>query len=89
MHESGLLTGLMNQLAAIARENDADRVAAVTVRLGALSNISADHFRHHFEEAAVGTIAQGATLDIETPSDISDPHAQEIMLVSADLEYPE
>ena len=57
-----------------------------SVRLGALTDLSADHFREHFETAAVGSLAEGATLEVEVDTDTEDPNAQDILLVSVDAE---
>ncbi len=86
MHEMSLINNLMGKIKAIAREQGAERVAGVTVRLGALSHISAGHFREHFIEGARGGIADGAKLTIETSDDIKDPRAQDIMLLSVEVE---
>jgi hydrogenase nickel incorporation protein HypA/HybF len=56
------------------------------VRLGALAHISAQHFREHFVQAASGTVAEGARLDIEESSDQSDPRAQDILLETVEVE---
>jgi hydrogenase nickel incorporation protein HypA/HybF len=58
----------------------------VKVKLGALAHISEEHFREHFEQAAAGTPAEGARLDIDVSADESDPHAQDILLQSVDVE---
>jgi hydrogenase nickel incorporation protein HypA/HybF len=86
MHEFSLINDLMRKIDAIAREQGARRVASVKVEFGALSHISADHFREHFEAAATGTIAEGARLDIETLTDERDPQAQDILLDSVEVE---
>lgn len=86
MHEFSLIHDLMRKIETIAREQKALRVAGVKVRLGALSHISADHFRDHFVQASKGTVADGATLEIETPTAENDPRAQDIMLESVELE---
>jgi hydrogenase nickel incorporation protein HypA/HybF len=86
MHEFSLINDLMRKIAAIAHEQSARRVVGVKVTLGALSHISPDHFREHFEAAATGTIAQDAMLDIETLTDEHDPHAQDILLDSVEVE---
>jgi hydrogenase nickel incorporation protein HypA/HybF len=86
MHEMSLINNLMGKIEAIAREQRAERVAQVAVRLGALSHISADHFRGHFTEASRGGVADGAQLTIEASDDIKDPRAQDIMLLSVDIE---
>jgi hydrogenase nickel incorporation protein HypA/HybF len=58
----------------------------VKVKLGALAHISAEHFREHFQQAARGTAAEGARLDIDVSTDESDPCAQDILLKSVDVE---
>jgi hydrogenase nickel incorporation protein HypA/HybF len=86
MHEFSLINDLMWKIDAIAREQGARRVVGVKVRLGALSHISPDHFREHFEAATTGTIAEAARLDIETLREERDPHAQDILLDSVEVE---
>lgn len=86
MHEFSLINDLMEKVGATARAEHAGRVVGVKVRLGALSHISVDHFREHFEEACKGTIAEGAKLEVVTVTDQADPHAQEILLESIDVE---
>jgi hydrogenase maturation protease len=86
MHEMFLIRDLIKKIEAIAKENNTSRITKAKVRMGALSHISADHLREHFEEGAVGTVAQGAKLDIETASDIQDPHAQDILLISVGVD---
>ena len=56
------------------------------MRLGALSHISADHFREHFDHAAGGTPAEGARLEVEVFGDVDDPRAQDIILDSVEVE---
>lgn len=87
MHEMSLMKDLMGKILTVAKENDADRVVSVSVWLGALSHMSADHFREHYEEAAKGTIAEGAELKTELSEDVDDPNAQEILL--KDIEVTE
>ena len=86
MHEFSLINDLMRKIETIARDQGAGRVVALKVKLGALSHISAEHFCEHFEAAARGTIAEGGRLEIETLTDESDPHAQDILLDSVELE---
>ena len=86
MHEFSLINDLMWKIDAIAREQGARRVGGVKVRLGALSHISPDHFREHFEAAATGTIAEAARLDIETLREEQDPYAQDTLLDSVEIE---
>jgi hydrogenase nickel incorporation protein HypA/HybF len=86
MHEATLMADLMRQLADVAKVERARRIAAVSVRLGALSHISAEHFAEHFEHASRGTVAEGARLDVRLSDDIRDEHAQDIMLERIELE---
>ncbi len=86
MHEFSLMANLMHKIDSIARVNHTQKVLGVKVKLGALSHISVDHFREHFLDAARGTAAQNARLNIEMLTDTDDPHAQEIILDSIELE---
>ena len=86
MHEMSLISNLLNKIETIAQEQQAPHVSRATVRLGALSHISVDHFHEHFVEGTKGTIAEGAQLDIEVSDDINDPNAQDILLLSVDVE---
>jgi len=85
MHELSLLKNLLHKINTIAEDNNSNKVIGVKVKLGALAHISPGHFREHFEQAVKGTIAEGAKLDIELLTDMSDPHAQEIILDSVEV----
>jgi hydrogenase nickel incorporation protein HypA/HybF len=86
MHEFSLINDLMRKITALAAEQGAQRVVSVKVKLGALCHISPGHFREHFEEAAAGTVADGAKLDVVLNPDPNDPHAQDILLDSVEVE---
>lgn len=86
MHEFSLIANLMKKIQNVVDAEHAGRVAVVRVRLGALSHISADHFREHFEHAARGTSAEGARLEIVTSNDYAEPEAQSILLESVEVE---
>ncbi|RKX26328.1 MAG: hydrogenase maturation nickel metallochaperone HypA [Candidatus Zixiibacteriota bacterium] len=85
MHEFSLLHDLLEKIEVVAEENGSDQVIGVKVRLGALAHISPSHLREHFDHAVVGTVAEGARLDIEELKDEHDPHAQEIILDSIEV----
>ncbi len=85
MHEQSLMKDLMEKIKTVSENEQNQPVAAVTVRLGALSHISADHFREHFVEASRGTIAEKAQLKVVVLEDINDPLAQEIILESIEI----
>jgi hydrogenase nickel incorporation protein HypA/HybF len=86
MHEASLMTGLMRRIEEVAAADRAVKVVGVSVRLGALSHMSAEHFTEHFEQAAAGSIAEGARLRIELSEDQTAAWAQDIVLESVEIE---
>lgn len=80
MHEFSLMAGLLKKIESVAIQQKARKVVGVSIKLGALSNISAGHFREHFEEAAKNSIADGATLEIEESGDTYADDAQDILI---------
>jgi hydrogenase nickel incorporation protein HypA/HybF len=88
VHETGTVRNLIRRLEQAAMDSGATRISAISVRLGALSLFSPAHFREHFDEEAGGTLAEKATLSILTSEDVSDPHAQDVMIESISLEVP-
>ena len=85
MHEASLMKDLMRKIESVAHEQKAGRVIGISVRLGALSHMSASHFREHFAVASQGTIAEGADMNIKVLTDLNDAHAQEIVLESVEI----
>jgi len=85
MHELSLIKDLIKKIISIAREHDASKVASVTVKLGALSHVSPDYFREHFNHATRGTVAEGAQLHIKIMTDMNDPIAQEVLLENIEV----
>lgn len=85
MHEFSLMADLLRKIEQLAKANEAEKVTSVRVKLGALSHITPDHFREHFEEAIVGTVAEGAALEVKQCDDQGDPNAQDILLESVDV----
>jgi len=85
VHEFSLMADLLKKIDRLAEEQQAERVVGVRVRLGALSHISAGHFREHFEQGVKGTVAEGARLDVRVSDDARDPNAQDILLESIEV----
>ncbi|MEX2469125.1 MAG: hydrogenase/urease maturation nickel metallochaperone HypA [Pseudohongiellaceae bacterium] len=85
MHEAGLIRDLLTKIDELAAKEEAQAVTRVSVWLGALSHISAGHFREHFNNETAGSIAAGAELEIETSDDINHPQAQDILLRSIEV----
>lgn len=86
MHEHALMADLMRQILKAAADTKASAVTGVSVWLGALSHMSPEHFAEHFEQAAAGTIAEGAAVSAETSDDINDPHATGVLLNGIEVE---
>jgi hydrogenase nickel incorporation protein HypA/HybF len=86
MHETALVRDVVRRIEDLARATGARRVIGAKVWLGALSHLSAEHFREHFAIAARDTRAAGAALDITVSQDPDDPHAQHVRLESIDLD---
>jgi hydrogenase nickel incorporation protein HypA/HybF len=86
VHEKALMDDLMRKLEAEAQAEGGRRVTRIRVRLGALSHLTEAHFREHFEDAARGTLAEGAAVEAELRTDPTEPGAQGVVLESIDLE---
>lgn len=89
MHERALMTDLMREIEAVASADGATRVTRISVRLGALSHFTPEHFREHFVDASRGTIAEGAAVDATLGDDLDDPRAAGVVLESVEVEVPE
>lgn len=86
MHEHSLLNNLMGKIESIVREQEAQRATKVTIKLGAFSHISSEHFREHFDQKKPGTVAENAELVVYKSDDETDPMAQEMILESIEVE---
>jgi hydrogenase nickel incorporation protein HypA/HybF len=89
MHEKHLTEDLVARLEAVAADERAARISLIRVRLGALSHFTPEHFREHFEEAAAGSVAQGAEVQAELDTDPTAPGAQGVLLETVELEFEE
>lgn len=65
MHELSLCHSLIQQVESIARREQAQRVVAITLRVGPLSGVESELLVDAFPFAAAGTVAEGAALRIE------------------------
>jgi hydrogenase nickel incorporation protein HypA/HybF len=86
MHETALVRDIVRRINELARATNARRVTGAKVWLGALSHLSAEHFREHFAIEARNTLAAGAVLDIEASEDPDDPHALHARLENVELD---
>lgn len=65
MHELAVCQALLDQVAQVARDNDAPVVTGIVIRLGPLSGIEAGLLRRAFSVARSGTVAETGVLSIE------------------------
>lgn len=86
MHEQALMHDLMEKITAEASAEGATRVTRIRVRLGALSHLTEEHFREHFEAATRGTVAEGAAVEAELGTDPTKHDAQGVVLESIEVE---
>ena len=73
MHEASLTHDLVRAIEAVAVEHGAGRVVSVKVAISPLLGMSSGALREHFAHDALGTIVQGARLEIEAMGDENYP----------------
>jgi hydrogenase nickel incorporation protein HypA/HybF len=86
MHERALMNDLMREIETVAQEDGASRVTRISVRLGALSHFTPEHFREHFVDASRGTLAEGAIVHAVLADDLDDPRATGVVLESIEVD---
>jgi hydrogenase nickel incorporation protein HypA/HybF len=86
MHDTAVMRDLMREILRAAEAEHARAVTGVSVWLGALSHMTPGHFAEHFEQAAAGTIAEGAKIETTTSADVHDPHAAGVLLRGIEVE---
>ena len=86
MHERAVISDVVREIEQVGRADRAARVTRIVVRLGALSHFTPEHFRDHFAEAARDTIAEGAVVDARVEPDLTDPHADGVVVESIEVE---
>jgi hydrogenase nickel incorporation protein HypA/HybF len=65
MHELSLMAGLLRQIEEAALASGAGRVTAVSLKVGELAGVEPALLSGAFDLLAPGTVAEGASLDIE------------------------
>jgi hydrogenase nickel incorporation protein HypA/HybF len=86
MHEKALMDDLMAKILEVADAEGGLRVKRIRVHLGALSHFTPEHFREHFDDAARGTLAEGAAIEAEAGTDLTAPDANGVVLESVEVE---
>jgi hydrogenase nickel incorporation protein HypA/HybF len=80
------MADVMRAVEHVAAEQGAAKVVRVGVRLGALSHFTPDHFREHFADASMGTLAEGAIVDAVSDDDIGAERARDVVLETVDVD---
>lgn len=65
MHEVGIMESAIDAVLRHARAHSARRVHRIVLRIGALAGVEPDGLRFAFDVVTSGTLAAGATLEIE------------------------
>ena len=86
MHERALMVDVIRKLEQLAHDSGAARVVAVDVRLGALSHFTPAHFREHFVDASLGTIAEGASVRAVVDEEIDAATARDVVVEAVEVE---
>jgi len=86
MHERALMNDVVREVEAVARHAGAVRVTRISVRLGALSHFTPEHFREHWDDASRTTLAEGADVDAYLDEDTASPRATGVVLESVEVE---
>ncbi len=81
-----MLQDLRRKLVEVAAREGTSRVARVRLWVGALSHISEEQLRRQWPRVVDGTLAYSAALDVTISSDLDDPRAQGLVLLSLDVE---
>lgn len=67
MHEMALAESVVEIVERTAHDAGADRIGLVRLEIGALSHVEPQALRFAFEAVSMGSLAEGATLEIERP----------------------
>ena len=65
MHEMGIITGVLEAVNASAADAGAERVLAVNLRVGRMTEAIPDALQFAFEALSEGTLSEGAELVLE------------------------
>ncbi len=80
---------VLGRIVRLAETEGASSVTRVSVRLGALSHFTPEHFEEHYRDSARGTIADGAIVDATPDESTTATNAQSVVLESVELQFEE
>ena len=65
MHELSVTESILNIVLKHAQTNGAEKIIAISLKIGELSELVGDCIQHYFDYMSKGTIAEGAKIDVE------------------------
>ncbi|MEN6320530.1 MAG: hydrogenase maturation nickel metallochaperone HypA [Syntrophaceae bacterium] len=65
MHELSVTESILNIVLKHAQTNGAEKILAINLRIGELSELVGDCIQHYFDYMSKGTIAEGAKIEVE------------------------
>jgi len=65
MHELGITESILQIALSQAEKQDAKKIVKINLRIGELSEVVEDCVRFYFDLISKGTIAEGASIDVE------------------------
>jgi len=65
MHELSVTESILSIVLKHAQTNRAEKVLAINLKIGELSELVGDCIQHYFDYLSKGTIAEGAVIDVE------------------------
>ncbi len=85
MHEQAMFRDLLRKVTEVAQAEGAPHITRIRLWVGALSHLTAAHLQADWAPMTQGTVAEGAGLEVTVSSDLNDPRAQGVVLMSLDV----
>ncbi|MFV1970118.1 MAG: hydrogenase/urease maturation nickel metallochaperone HypA [Acidimicrobiia bacterium] len=82
MHEAKLVEDIVRKAIYVAHESGHEEVQQISIEIGALNHATPTSLRELLSDAALGTVLEGASFEIERSLDTKSPTALDIRLVS-------
>ncbi len=77
---------LISKIEEHVEENDANKAVEVRLKIGALADVDVEDFRDAFAEALIGTVADGARINIVISKNRDDADAGDIVLTNIEVD---
>lgn len=82
MHERKLVDDIVRKAIHVAHEHNRVEAQTIRIEIGALNHAIPSTLRRLLEDAALGTVLEGAAFEIEKDLDTTSPTALDVRLVS-------